>query len=69
MEKKNKDGSTKWSLKKFNEDVCKSEYCEIPKCKCDKKKSWNVSDKEAGIYRAHGNGIITAKNRAKGKYN
>ncbi len=45
-----------------------SKYCTLKKCKCTKKKSWNVSDKECGVYRPHGNGIITAKNRAKGKY-
>ena len=43
-------------------------YCEKSKCKCGKIKAWNLSDSECGVHRPHGNGIVSAKNRAKGKY-
>ena len=42
--------------------------CDFHKCKCGLRKSWSISDKELGIKREHGNGIVSAKNRAKGKY-
>ena len=46
----------------------KNRSCDFYKCDCGLQKSWNISDKELGIVRPHGNGIITRKNRAKGKY-
>jgi hypothetical protein len=45
-----------------------SKYCNWGKCRCGKKKSWNVSDKDCGVFRAHGGHIVSAKNRAKGKF-
>lgn len=50
---------------------CKSgdeKYCSFYKCDCKKKKSWNVSDKDCGVYKAHGGHQLSGKNRAKGKY-
>jgi hypothetical protein len=49
-------------------DKCKTIFCELKNCNCGKKKSWNRSDKKCGVFRPHGNGIISARNRAKGKY-
>ena len=43
-------------------------YCEKKKCDCGHRKAWNLSDDECEVHRPHGNGIITAKNRATGKY-
>lgn len=43
-------------------------YCDKYKCNCGYKKSWNLSDEECEVHRPHGNGIIKAKNRARGKY-
>ena len=43
-------------------------YCEKHKCFCGFRKAWNLSDNECEVHRPHGNGIVTAKNRAIGKY-